>query len=82
MTRFDFRCLLPRGIWSGFGRIPTSPLRLDRSATDANKIMPAKLMTPMITPILLREPSLDEPGARIPHAGLCEGAVGKPAVPS
>jgi hypothetical protein len=35
---------------------------------------------PMITPTLLRARSLDEPGAGIPHAGISEGAVGKPAV--
>jgi hypothetical protein len=34
----------------------------------------------MITPILLRARSLDEPGAIIPYAGSSEGVVGKPAV--
>jgi hypothetical protein len=30
----------------------------------------------MITPTLLRARSFDEPGAGIPHAGICEAAVG------
>jgi hypothetical protein len=34
----------------------------------------------VITPILLRARSLDEPGAGIPHAGIWEGTVGQPAV--
>jgi hypothetical protein len=34
----------------------------------------------MITPILLRARSLDEPGSGILHAGISEGAVGQPAV--
>src|ERR1017187_2878862 len=36
--------------------------------------------TPMITPTQLHARSLDEPGAGIPRAGICEGAVGKPAL--
>ena len=50
------------------------------TAIRESEIMPAKLMTTMITPILLRALSLDERGGGIPHAGLCEGAIGKPAV--
>ena len=34
----------------------------------------------MITPILLRARSLDEPCAGIPHAGIGEGAAGQPTV--
>ena len=35
---------------------------------------------PMITPTLLRAFSPDEPGARMPHAGISEGAVGRLAL--
>jgi len=42
--------------------------------------MAATVVTPMITPTLLRARSLDEPGAGIPHAGISEGAVGQLAV--
>jgi len=45
-----------------------------------SEIMAATVSTPMITPILLRARDLDEPGAGIPHAGICEGAVGQPAI--
>ena len=34
----------------------------------------------MITPAYLRACSLAEAGAEKPYAGVCEGAVGKPAV--
>jgi hypothetical protein len=47
-----------------------------------SETMATAVSTPMITPTLLRELFLDEPGAGIPQAGLCEGAGGKPAVPS
>jgi hypothetical protein len=36
----------------------------------------ATVTTPMITPTLLRARSFDEPGARIPHAGISKGTVG------
>ena len=34
----------------------------------------------MIIPGQLRARSLDEPGAGIPHAGICEGPAGQPTV--
>jgi hypothetical protein len=42
--------------------------------------MAATVITPMITPALLRARSLDEPGPGLPHAGISEGAAGKAAV--
>jgi len=45
------------------------------------EIMAATVKPLMMTPIVLRARSLNEPGAGIPHAGISEGAVGKPAGP-
>jgi hypothetical protein len=44
-----------------------------------SEIMPATVRTPMIAATLLRACSPDEPGSGIPHAGIRERAVGRPA---